>query len=79
MLTNMSHEAENKALVKLGVIAPSGRNVCERVRLAGAWDCLACVRGFAGGLRASARQFVCSQMRYNVSRVYAGRYRHRTI
>jgi len=40
------------------VIAPSGRHVCERVRLACAWGCLACARRFAGGLRASARQFV---------------------
>lgn len=51
------------------VIAPSGRQVCERVRLAGALACLACARRFAGGLRASARQFACGQMRYNALQI----------
>lgn len=48
------------------VIAASGRQVCQRGRLACALACLACVRRFAGGLCASARQLVSSQMRYNV-------------
>ena len=43
-----------------------GSDVCGwGERLACAVACLACARRFAGGLRASARQFVSSQMRYN--------------
>ena len=67
MFTNLSHEAENKALVKLGVIAASGRPLAW-VRTFGGCAGLATMRGGCGNsvVGLPTRR---SQMRYNDSGV----------
>ena len=54
------------------VIAPSDRHVCKRVRLAGAWACLAEGLGLSSVEveRVKGQGKLSSQMRYNVERLY---------